>query len=403
MLGRITRERKYNRILFYLAYTLYFVVNYVEMYTAVNAEEFLKILHLFKYVSYALFLIITGWRFITNQKPLLYKCIGWTLLIAAIGYQVIFHSSNSIVMVLIISYAFAEDNIQGFSIWNLCLNVVMYIFTLLSVPSGLGENVMMVDDIKLGISRSRNSCGFNYPGQMSMSLMPVLFLYYYIRGKKITIFENIGWFILIGIAFAANMTIMPSLIMICFILFFSYENYRKRFNDPKREQRKKYIPYIAYASAGITFILTWLYSNDVPIAMGIDKLISHRLQMNDKGIVHIGITLLGTGYKNGYSLGWYLYLDSEYFYMLISNGIIYTIVAIWMWKAVIEWSVKAQDDIMTLIFCFMAVNAIVNNGIFNLMFLPFIIVLYQALESKFKGLLSTRRTGNENYVFDNIT
>lgn len=403
MSSGIIKNREFNRILFYLAYTLYFVVSYVELYTAVNAEGFLKILHLFKYGSYALFLVMIMWRFMMNKKPLLYKCVGWAVILLTIGYQVVFHSSNSIIMVLIISYAFAEDDIRGFAMWNLCLNVVMYIFTLLAVPAGFSENVIMADDIKLGFNRTRNSCGFNYPGQMSMSLMPVMFLYYYLRGKKINIFENIGWFLLIGTVFAANKTIMPLIVMVGFILLFNYEKRLEKYNNPRKELRKNLIPYIAYACAGITFILTWLYYKDVQIAVVIDKLISGRLNMNYEGVNHLGISLLGSGYKNGYSLGWYLFLDSEYFFMLVSNGVIYTAVALWMWKTVIEWSVVINDHIMTLIFCVMAVNAIVNNGIFNLLFLPFIIVLYRALEFKFKNLLNIRRMCNENYVSDDIT
>lgn len=380
--GRITACKDCNRMFFYLAYMLYFVADYVELYTSINAEGLLKVIHLCKYGSYGVFFVIVMCRLLTGKDALISKAVGWLILLAAIVYQVAAHNSNSVMMVLIISYAFAEDDIREFAAWNLWLNVAMYLLTLLAVPAGLGVNVIRLNDAKLGFARTRNSLGFNYPGQMQMSLIPIVFLYYYLRGYRITIFDNIFCVIILGIAFAFNQTIMPLLVALGFIVLFYLANRRKSFLNLKGEQRKHLIPYIAYACAGLTFLLTWLYDKRVPFAVLIDHLISSRLHMNWEGFRHFGITLLGSGYKNGFSLGWYLYLDSEYFYMLISNGILYTAAALWMWKAVIEWSVIAKDKIMTLIFCFMAINAIVNNGIFNLLFLPFIIVLYPAVEYK---------------------
>ncbi len=380
--GAITACKSCNRIFFYLAYALYFVADYVELYTSVSAEALLKAMHLCKYGSYGIFLLIVLCRLFTEKNTTVQKALGWFALLAVIVYQAAFHNSNSILMVLIISYAFAEDDIRKFAVWNLWLNVIMYFFTLLAVPIGLSENVIWQGDIKLGIARIRNSLGFNYPGQLPMSLTPIVFLYYYLRDRRISVFENIFWISMLGVAFAVSQTIMPILVTGGFILFFNIANRRERFHNPKRGQAKHCIPYIAYACGGITFLLTWLYDKRLPAAVIIDNLITGRLHLNWEGAQHFGISLFGSGYKNGFSLGWYLYLDSEYFYMLISNGILYTAAALWMWKAVIEWSVKANDRIMTLIFCFMAVNAIVNNGIYNLLFLPFIIVLYPSIESK---------------------
>lgn len=385
MQGMITARKDYNRIFFYLAYTLYFVADYIELYTSVHAEGLLKVMNLCKYGSYGIFLVIVMCRLLFGggDTPIP-KAVGWLILLAAVLYQVVFHSSNSIIMIFIISYAFAEDDIREFAMWNLWLNVVMYLLTLLLVPAGLSENVIWLDDMKLGYARTRHSFGFNYPGQLTMSLMPIVFLYYYLRARRITIFENIFWMIMLGVAFVVSQTIMPVLVTIAFIVFFNVANRRERFHDPERGQRSHVIPYISYVCAGLTFLLTWLYYKQVPVALLIDQFISGRLNLNYEGVHHLGISLFGSGYKNGTSMGWYLFIDSEYFYMLVSNGILYTAAALWMWKAVIEWSVKINDRLMTLIFCFMAVNAIVNNGIFNLLFLPFIIVLYPSVEAKFK-------------------
>ncbi len=380
--GAITARADYNRSFFYLAYTLYFVADYVELYTSVSAQGLLKFLHLCKYGSYGIFLGIVMCGLLAGKKTPTLKTLGWLILLAAIVYQVVIHKSNSVMMVLIISFAFGEDDIREFAVWNLWMNVIMYTLTLLAVPAGLSENVLWTDDPKLGVMRVRNSLGFNYPGQLAMSLTPIVFLYYYLRDRKITIFENIFWVVILGMAFAFSQTIMPILVAIGFIVFFNIANIREKVNNSGREQKKRFIPYIAYICAGATFLLTWLYDRGVSIAVVVNSLISGRLHLNWEGVRHFGITLFGSGYKNGTSLGWYLYLDSEYFYMIISNGILYTLAALWMWKAVIEWSVRKNDRVMTLIFCFMAVNAIVNNGIFNLLFLPFIIVLYPSVEHK---------------------
>lgn len=126
--GAITACKSCNRIFFYLAYALYFVADYVELYTSVSAEALLKAMHLCKYGSYGIFLLIVLCRLFTEKNTTVQKALGWFALLAVIVYQAAFHNSNSILMVLIISYAFAEDDIRKFAVWNLWLNVIISCF-----------------------------------------------------------------------------------------------------------------------------------------------------------------------------------------------------------------------------------------------------------------------------------
>lgn len=393
----LTACREINRILFYLAYTLYFISNYIQYYTAVSDSSILRIVGFGKYVAYLVFLVLLGWRLVTSDNPIIEKVFIWLVLIFCIGYQVITHDANSIVMVLIISYAFYEGDVREFAWWNLILNILLYLFTLSTVPLGIAPNIINGGDIKFGIERMRNACGFNYPGQLAMSLLPIMFLYYYLRNRKITVFDNIFWIVLSVLAFCACQTFMAFFISIVFIIYFSISNKKDAFCRYKERYYDYLIPYISYLCMAVNCILTWLYYVKNPIGVLIDRIVSHRLNMNCEGIEQFGITLLGSGYQNGTSLGWYLYFDSEYFFMLMSNGIIYTVVALVLWKWSIEYSIRINERNITIIFCFMAINAIVNNGIFNLLFLPFMIILYPAIDFKVHHLKKYSFLDNENY------
>ena len=98
-----------------------------------------------------------------------------------------------------------------------------------------------------------------------------------------------------------------------------------------------------------------------------------------------GVTLLGSGFQNINDGHQYLILDSEYIFMLVSNGIVYSALAVALFSHLIYRTEKSKNRHIVLIYVLIAVYCIFNNGIYNLIFNPFIILISRLEEKSCKS------------------
>lgn len=371
-MGKRVRIRE-DDMLFYLAYVLYFVPRYME-YLALRMAGASTVITVVKIISYVLCVavILLNVKKITIprwDKALLYGVIGIVVL-----YQVIAHSANSIFVVLLFSVAFVKRDMNRFFAVNFKLHVVLYAFTVLSSFIGVTENVAR-DTYKYGVLFMRMSLGFNYPGQLLISLMPIVFLYYYLYRDRISWKHTVFWVACIAVIFIFSQTIMPTALLLLFIGVFHIQ---KRYVPRKRKILQPYLAPVI--SCALTVLLLFMRMWNFGPAVLIDNASNYRFSLGATAYSKFGITLLGSGFQNISNENQYLILDSEYMFMLISNGIIYTALAALMYAWAIKWAQMRGYRTMVLVFVLLAINGIFNNGIFNLIFNPFIIVLYQAMD-----------------------
>lgn len=187
--------------------------------------------------------------------------------------------------------------------------------------------------------------------------------------------ENIVWIAITGRCFYFSMTVMPFFITIVFIIIFNIIN---KFNiDITQGKFKNFITNnIALFSVCLVGIIIFLRYKNNAYAIYIDEFVNYRISLNIKAITYFGISLFGSGFHNIAKEGAeYLVVDSEYIFMLVSNGILYTIIALLLIRIMIKISNLEKNGFLCLILVIICINATMNNGIFNLVMNPFVIML----------------------------
>lgn len=179
---KIKVSKKINDYIFYSSYFLYFIPRYFQYTTLIFLDNVSEIMNFCKVISYFLFFILCLMK-LNIKKVSIRKMTFYIVTVFVILYQVVLNDANSVFVVLLISMAFGNRNVKNFLKITLGLEMILFCIVILLafnniISSQSGETV------KYGIVLLRNSFGFNYPGQLQMSLMPIVFLYYYLRGKK---------------------------------------------------------------------------------------------------------------------------------------------------------------------------------------------------------------------------
>ena len=370
---------------FYLAYVRYAIPRYFQ-YTSL--EQIAAVALVFKIAKLVSYLCLALLCFNRIKEM---KCVGLAKVLCTAGVmgivigQVIFWDANAIFVVLLMSFAFVNQDLTYFLRLTLKLQAVMFGTTVLLAVFGVIPNVV-VPVVKFGIHMNRMSLGFNYPGQLLMSCMPMVFLSYYLC-KKITWKMNLFWVIFTTLCFVASQTLMPYAIILLFIFCSNLLAYTKfdLFRTNIHCGLLKQTANIAFVS---TLVLTFLQYKQNKIALILNEIVNYRFSLNVTAIQKYGISLFGTGFQNiqeGGVGGEYLFLDSEYMFMLVSNGIIYTLVALVLMKCVLDFCVEKENTRLTLILVLMLLYLIVNNGMFNLITNPFIIILVSSIQYKIEN------------------
>lgn len=351
-------------LLFYVAYIMYFVSKYSE-YTTINCEIIVTIFYLLKNLSYVICAFEVFLRLVKCYRVNLHKAILHTFLLTLIAYQVEFNDGKELFVVLLFSYGFANRNLRDFIKVSYVVSVILFFSTIAFSFLSITDNVRVAID-KFGMVWYRQSLGFIYPGQLAMFVLALCFMHFYLNYSKINIYTSVMWILIFAVAFLICSTIMPTmegLLFIMCMLFF-------------RSMAKCKHIYLCIPFLGITtYFILFMQFKGSRIANIIDKITTDRFTLGCRAIKQYGITLWGTGFKNITEGNVYLVLDSDYIFMLISKGIIYTIILILIYMTIVKWAIKAEEYIIVWILLFWAMHAMFNNGMINLLMNPFVIVL----------------------------
>ena len=353
-----------NSIPFYVAFFVYFLTKYSE-YIAWSNLKISPVLDLCKNMSYLLCFLIIIFNIKLYSHIKLFSMIIICIVGVATVYQVFFNDEKSLFVVLLFSAAFMGNDFIKFLKLNLGLHISCFLLTLCMSLCGLAENVIKEQE-KFGDIWSRMSLGFNYPGQPMMFMMPIVFLFYYIYEKRINIFYFLLSILCVLSVYVFSQTIMPTLICIGYIVVVScFRNIAKW----------KRIYWLIPLAAGVTFLVLFMHNKGMGIADKIDRISNYRFSLGLTAIQQYGIFWFGTGFKNINTKEQYLIVDSEYIYMLVSNGILYLVLAVALFTVFTKWAVDKKDLLLVWICLFLALHAVFNNGIYNLLMNPFIVML----------------------------
>jgi len=356
--------------LFWLGYILYFISRYMQYTSTVEIDVASKIFEYGKICAY--FLMIVSYMLSNPPKTKIKvkRFLAIIILLCILIYQFVANNENALLVIALISLAYKGEDTYKFLKRNYYLHLIMFCTVLLLYFLGIiSDNSNEL--IRWGNSIRRSSLGFQYSGQLQISITTIILFHCYLNHKK-TGMTYVLYFIVSIIIYIFSRTIMPLFISTLAILIFI--NYDKI--NIKKLKKNKVIDYFPILCAFVTFVFTYLLSLRNPIAIIADNIVHNRFSLNITAMYKYGITMFGTGFKNFTdSGGQYLYVDSEYMYLLISNGIIYFIFAIVMIIFTIRYYRLNGDCRVVLILMLLCINSIVNNGIISSTMNPFSIVM----------------------------
>lgn len=378
----IKRERNY--VLFIIPFMLYFIPKYLE-YTTFMAFSYVaqlcSILKTFAYFS-ALFLwLIKSMYYRKVTKRVLFFIV---ICLIYLSFMAFVNDRKALFVVVLLSLLYEERFKRFFLRDVFAISLVMYIFVIAMAILHIIPNELVVMN-KYGISFSRLPLGFNYAGQLTMMFTPLLFMYFYIKGARITFIDNFIWSLATFFVFAVSQTIMGTFINVIFIVMFNAVKNKKFLHRVKEA-----IVYVPWFFAILTAILLFLYSRNISLVKKLDVLVNGRINLGVEMSSIYGIRLLGTTFENN-TIDFYQYLDSEYMHMFVGEGILFTIFALIVGCYIIRYCLYKGDRFALLIWIMVFFNAMFNNGIYNLVMNPFGIVVVEAIRYN----LSNNNFGNK--------
>lgn len=376
---KIKKYIKGNYVAFFMIALLYFVPKYFEFTTFYYIEDVKELTLVLKNVSYFCAII---WYLIKlfkkgkiSGKLLFVIC----LLVIYLSYQAFFRDINTLFVVFLLSLIFDERYLYKYTKVIFACSCFLYIFTVAACKLGVIENVF-TERNKFGDIWIAGGNGFGYSGQMIMMLIPIVFLFYYIKNGKIKWFDNIVWVLITVVVYTQCRTIMGLVLILLFIFIYNIGGIAKDKSGFSRFLAKsKLVTWSPVIFAAISMCLVKFYEMGSSLGYYLDMVVNGRLSVASRVINIYGIKMLGTEFVNNTLDGKYEILDSEYMQMLVSGGYIYTIVALIIGVCIMK-CVQKRDSSLTLIWCMIFFNAIFNNGIYGLVMNPFCIIVVPAIK-----------------------
>ena len=193
------KRKNSGYFIFMLPFLLYFIPRYFEYTTLALIDGISFFINVSKILSYILAFYVWMILFLKKRKISIRYMITISVLMIYFAYQAFIKDRKNIFVVFLFSLIFDIKYIRKFLKDVYRLSLILFIFTILLYLTGFIENVIN-ERLKFGKIWISESLGFEYSGQLTMMLIPIVFMYYYIKKKKIRWVDNMIW-ILIDLLF----------------------------------------------------------------------------------------------------------------------------------------------------------------------------------------------------------
>lgn len=376
---RIKNTINYNYMVFIIVTLMYFIPKYLEFTTFNYYEEVRAVIYALKNISYACAVVWYLLKVINKRNYSTKYMIAICFASIYLGYQAFFKGINAIFVVFLLSLIFDERYLYRYIKTIYSCSCILYIFTIISCKVGIIENAITNRD-KFGDIWTAGGNGFEYSGQMIMMLIPIVFMYYFLKRNKITLLDNLFWIGVTTVVFLQCKTITGAVLILLFIFGFNiiYRNGTKT-----RITTSKFAKILPLVSCSAIVLLELLYRKRLSFMVTIDRLLNGRLSVTDRIIDRYGIGLWGSSFENNTLDGKYEIIDSEYLYNALNAGVVYLVISLVLCVLIVKYVQMKNDACLTLIWSMVFINAIINNGIWGIVMNPFSILLVPALKDYF--------------------
>lgn len=386
-----------NKLFFSIGYIMILIRFIVESSTLMEFEFFYRMQEYAGEVTLVMLGVLCLFK-LFYIKDLSVISIAFILLIT-LTISLVSATTDSFIMVYIFMLIFLAIKVPLRSI----IKVFLYIkipATLLLVflsTTGLILNFEFVD-----VTRgSRFAFGSVYATDFGSSIFYLLVTYYYFR-KTINLLEVfLASIIIYLVQITTDARLSIYLMILATILFYILGT---RFGKAiVIFIKNRVVAYIFVISYIFTIIISYLYDYSSKFMEAFNEVLSGRLFLGNQALNTYNIKLFGQKIQlqgHGWSrnkewdesLG-YNYIDSIYLQWTLINGIVLTLILLYVFTVAYRIAIKNNDTSLMLILILLAISGIVDQHILNLSQNPFIFAIVPAImiTRKYSG-------GNENEI-----
>lgn len=308
------------------------------------------------------------------------------LLLCCLAILVALFSKEPNVLVVVLLLLTCSD-IKIDSIINISLYTMLASFSsvvLLSIIGVLPDLVYSHYSIMTHSSIQAHSYGFRYYSTPAFLILFMSFSFLYkhknLKTMVICLLAN-------GISYYVFTAKLP---FFCFIIFLGL-NITFKLNNKKiiRMINIQILPIVPFALAILIYILSKYYNNFGNLGMILNSLLSGRLEQGSIGLSMNRINILGNYFEmvGRYSLTYsellsinnHFYIDSDYLYMILHYGIIYSTFIIFCYSVAIRKYVLTNNIYMLSWIISVIFFAVVNWCLHNIEYNPLLFIGFETL------------------------
>ena len=386
---KIQKKSTYYQ-LFIIAYSLYFIPRYIE-YTLLTSINWINdIITPLKNVSYLLCAGLFVIRLLMNKTGLS-KFIVYILFGTFFVYASFKFDAKGMFPVMLFGMAMDQKMDKDLLHYSLHLNIFMYLLIiLLSICGIIGSVGVDLSVARIGVT-TRNSMGFNYPGQLAMQFFPIIFLWFYDRNVRIKKIDYILFLTLTILVYLVSGTLMST--MIVFLFLFLDLVVSKHENGGIISSK---IGRFVYCNCPLIFVILMfvfiiMVDKGSNIGNRIDALCSFRFSICARNINSYGIHPWGSlGFVNYADTDIYNIVDSEYMFNILSYGYVFFFVILVFSYFVLKGVIKKGNNTLSIVWFLYFLNSIVNNGAYNLVMNPFSVLAVDYAIDGFQNSLQNK-------------
>lgn len=270
--------KKYE--IFMFIFLLYFIPKYLEYTTFVRIDGVLECINILKTVSYVLAVLYWSCSLLKTRKIPVFYLFTILLLLLYFAYQAFVKDRNSIFIVLLFSLIFEEKNIDRFVKNIYQVSCLMYLVTISASILGFIPNIISEGNKFDLFYVKQSSLGFEYCGQTIMMLIPIVFMFYYIKKDSIRWYHNVTWIGIDIIVFLVCRTVMGFALILLFIALFNYVKHM-RIRKKRVFTERRWIIYSPLIFFAITMIFLYFDRISVSFCAIIDLICNGRFNLGN--------------------------------------------------------------------------------------------------------------------------
>lgn len=358
---------KKNELLYVIALFIYtFAVDVISnSYLFGQNDSRFEVSNYFQYLAAALFFVSFCWN-----KNLKIRAIMLRVILGVIAL-VIAYNMHAISFGVSVLAIIAALNIDFRKIVKWCVGINTFDLVVVILPAIMG---LIPDETRLHNGVVAHYLGFAYYSNVPYRVLMITIMgYWLIKSSRA---ENIFLLISIPIQYIIYKVCTVRLVLYIYIIFIIIAILIRAIKSEKKHNVLKFIAVIMYPCATLATVYASLQSDKSFFFAALDSAMNARLSFNRIGFQRYGMKLFGQRiitsqeYWDANYINHYFFIDSGYAYMLISYGLIFSIILIGGYSYLSWYTIRYKDYKMFVWCITCCIFSVINNVLFSVSLNP---------------------------------